>query len=837
MNLLKSKIAQKLPLVLIGSALVVGVGIGLSGYVIGLQTVEAQRNERMDASVQSGLDQVSDYFKNTVIDLKLFAERADTVAQIEAMTRGFDFLNTQGAGTEALQAAFITNDPNPPGEKLLTDSVGTEAAGSYDAQHKKYHPGWRVVLQERGYDDILLFNAAGRLIYSTQKNPDFATDFAKGSGNPLSEGELGKLYRRIADMEKGQVAFADFTPYGPVGNKAESFIGTPVYKDDALAGVLVFEISSQPFSDRVRSIRGLGATGEALIVGSDGLMRSQSVFSDDPNVLITPVQGSVVEKAFAGERTHGTLDMFGRSLTALAAPFEFDGTRWAVVATQSEAEVLAPVNEMRNTMLIVGGALLAIAAVLGLLFSRSVTRPITTLTGTMKALAEGKLDVEIKGAQRSDEIGEMARTVEVFRDNALKITSMTDEERKASEQRRIERTAMMQELQASFGEVVDAAQAGDFSRRVEAEFPDRELNEIAASINNLVETVDRGLGETGRVLSALAQTDLTHRVEGSYGGAFARLKADTNAVAEKLSEIVGQLKATSRNLKTATGEILSGANDLSERTTKQAATIEETSATMEQLSSTVLQNAQRAKEASQVAASVTRTAEEGGEVMVKATDAMERITASSGKISNIIGLIDDIAFQTNLLALNASVEAARAGEAGKGFAVVAVEVRRLAQSAAQASSEVKGLIEQSGTEVRTGSKLVTEAAAKLEAMLTAARSSNELMDGIAKQSQDQAASIEEVNAAVRQMDEMTQHNAALVEETNASIERTEEQASELDRIVEVFTLDPREGRVAPVLVPAPAPRSVRGLQERVKTAAKSYLSHGNAAVDKEWAEF
>jgi len=230
-------------------------------------------------------------------------------------------------------------------------------------------------------------------------------------------------------------------------------------------------------------------------------------------------------------------------------------------------------------------------------------------------------------------------------------------------------------------------------------------------------------------------------------------------------------------------------------------------------------------------------------VMLKATNAMERITASSGKISNIIGLIDDIAFQTNLLALNASVEAARAGEAGKGFAVVAVEVRRLAQSAAQASSEVKGLIEQSGAEVKTGSKLVTEAASKLEAMLTAARSSNELMDSIAKQSQDQAASIEEVNAAVRQMDEMTQHNAALVEQTNASIERTEEQATELDRIVEVFTISGQDerGRAAPPKAGSGPTfsRGIKGLQERVKSAAKSYLAHGNTALaqDKDWQEF
>ncbi|HVW92110.1 MAG TPA: methyl-accepting chemotaxis protein, partial [Devosia sp.] len=241
----------------------------------------------------------------------------------------------------------------------------------------------------------------------------------------------------------------------------------------------------------------------------------------------------------------------------------------------------------------------------------------------------------------------------------------------------------------------------------------------------------------------------------------------------------------------------------------------------------------------------------GGRVMNEANAAMERITASSAKISNIIGLIDDIAFQTNLLALNASVEAARAGEAGKGFAVVAVEVRRLAQSAAEASSEVKALIEQSGTEVTSGSKLVADAAQKLAAMLEAARSSNELMDGIAKDSREQASAIEEVSTAVRQMDEMTQHNAALVEEINASIEQTEAQASDLDRIVEVFTLED-VGMPASRQTPAPAPAKsaaaaparggIKAMQERVKQAAKSYLAKGNTAgntalKDDDWSEF
>jgi methyl-accepting chemotaxis protein len=433
------------------------------------------------------------------------------------------------------------------------------------------------------------------------------------------------------------------------------------------------------------------------------------------------------------------------------------------------------------------GVMIAMFA-LGALIVRGIARPLARLNGNMVDLAHGKYDIELKGQQRPDEIGDMVRAVEVFRENGLRMAEMTTAEAAAIIRKQQERTKMMAELQAAFGSVVDAAIDGDFSRRVDAKFPDAELNALAGSVNNLVETVDRGIAATGDVLGALAKADLTRRVEGKFGGALGQLRDNTNLVADQLSEVVSRLRGTSRSLRTATGEILSGANDLSTRTTKQAATIEETSAAMEQMTSTVLDNAKRAEEASGIAASVTRAAEHGGQVMRDANSAMERITASAGKISSITGLIDDIAFQTNLLALNASVEAARAGDAGKGFAVVAVEVRRLAQSAAEASREIKTLIAESGAEVVVGSRLVTEAATQLDTMLVAMRQNNLLMDKIAKDNRDQSSGIEEINVAVRQMDEMTQHNAALVEETNAAIEQTESQAVELDRIVDVFVI-------------------------------------------------
>ena len=826
-------IARKLPLALIGSALLVSLGVGSASYLIGSQALRNSAEERLLTLASERANQVTTYLKAVEDDLTATSRSEATVQALRDF--GGAWLGFKVNPTEDVRTLYVTNNPDPANLAAL-ETLGT--TGTYDVTHTRFHAGYRNQIAARGYRDLYLFDLKGFLVYSVEKSADFGTNFVSG---PLAESALGKVFQQAVAIETpDDLVFADFAPYAAANDLPASFFAKPVFNATGRkVGVLAIQLPSERLDAVIGNRTGFGESGEAIVVGADGLLRSDSIFSEGNDALVTKFAGPALDTALTGSTGEGTsTDYRATEMMVAAAPVTTRAGNWAVVAVMATSEVLAPVIAMRNMMLAIGAGLLALVALGGWLFSRSITKPITRLTATMDDLAQGNLEVDVKGANRTDELGAMARAVEVFRENGLKVTQMTEAEAAQSIARRADRVAMMQSLQRSFGDVVDAAISGDFSKRVDAQFPDAELNGLAKSVNSLVETVDRGLSETGKVLAALADTNLTMRVNGDYEGAFARLKDDTNAVAQKLGEIVGQLRTTSGALKTATGEILAGANDLSERTTRQAATIEETSAAIEQLATTVADNAKKAEAATNQAQAVTRTAEAGGSVMAEATDAMERITQSSAKISNIIGLIDDIAFQTNLLALNASVEAARAGDAGKGFAVVAVEVRRLAQSAASASSDVKALIEQSANEVKGGSRLVSDAADKISSMLDAIRHNTAALEAISADSHKQARSIEEVSAAVQILDEMTQHNAALVEETNAAIEQTEAQASELDRIVEIFTLADAPIR-APSRAPIPQATGVRGMQEKLKAVAGSYLRRGNsnAAVDKDWAEF
>ncbi|MGB3335892.1 MAG: methyl-accepting chemotaxis protein, partial [Devosia sp.] len=779
------RLAFKLPAMVVAIALVTGASLAVAAFVASNAIVTGQAEQRLSAAAANAHAAIEDYLNEVADDLTVFSGRSEIAAAIDAFSGAMRSLKGQGDPAELLQDAYITQNPNPAGERLLLDT--SDKLPVYDLHHRSLHADFRDLLQKRGYYDIFLFDTEFNNVYTVFKEADFGTNFAE-DGGPWSDSDLGKVARAAMAGEAGQVFLSDFAPYGPSAGAPASFIAAPVHDQGFLIGVLAFQLPTGRIADVLNRTEGLGGSGEVYLVGQDGLARNNSPATEEDDAMTLSVRGTAIDAALSGTAALGALDHHdGAAYVAAAEPLSFGGVDWAVAALESEADITAPSAGLRNSMLIIGLVLLALAAVASIVIARTITRPISRLTDAMAEIAGDKLDLAVPGLERADELGYMAEAVDVFRSNGLKMRDLRAAELDMSEER-ASQVNVIQKLQQDIGAVVGAAIDGDFSGRVATDLSDPELRKLAQDVNDLVATVERGLAETGSVLASLARADLTHRMTGDYKGAFGQLKQDTNGVAEQLGDIVTQLRGTSGALKTATGEILSGANDLSERTTRQAATIEETSAAIEQLSRTVVDNAAQAEDASHKARAVSVEAEASGAVMGEATEAMDRITQSSAKISNIIGLIDDIAFQTNLLALNASVEAARAGDAGKGFAVVAVEVRRLAQSAASASADVKVLIEQSAGEVRGGTRLVATAAERLVAVQEAIRANATLLDGIAKASREQASSIDEVNVAIRHLDEMTQHNAALVEETNAAIEQTEAQANELDRVIGVFTI-------------------------------------------------
>jgi methyl-accepting chemotaxis protein len=358
--------------------------------------------------------------------------------------------------------------------------------------------------------------------------------------------------------------------------------------------------------------------------------------------------------------------------------------------------------------------------------------------------------------------------------------------------------------QHEVADMVKAAVKGDFHHRMKTAGKSGFFLDLSEGLNQLSEVTQNGLTDVAQILQRVASGDLTQKIDADYQGIFGQLKDDTNTTIERLREVVGRIKDATEAINIASQEIAAGNADLSSRTEEQASSLEETSSAMEELNATVRQNADNARQANDLAKTSNAGVVKGGAVVKQVVVTMGEIQTSSKKISDIIGVIDSIAFQTNILALNAAVEAARAGEQGRGFAVVASEVRNLAQRSATAAKEIKTLIAESVDKVESGAKLVQEAGITMDEVVASFQQVAGLVTEIASASKEQSSGIEQTTQAVGQMDEVTQQNAALVEEAAAAAESLEEQARGLVQTVSMFKL--AEGSSSRSTLPAPVLR-------------------------------
>ncbi|WP_022685413.1 methyl-accepting chemotaxis protein [Sphingomonas phyllosphaerae] len=437
------------------------------------------------------------------------------------------------------------------------------------------------------------------------------------------------------------------------------------------------------------------------------------------------------------------------------------------------AEAEATYALSRNVSIVVAMLVIGLAIVLLVVLIRGIAKPLGLMTGTMGKLAEGDLSAEVAVDPRRDEVGALAVALVRFRDQLA-----------AGARAKEEQTAL------------------------------------------IVDNVGSGL-------AALAKGDLTARIEADLGGPFAKLKDDFNNAMTSVATTLSAVNQSAAGITNGASDIRQASDDLSQRTEQQAASLEETAAAMHEITTTVKETAANATRANQVVIDARRDAEGSEQVVRRAVEAMTGIERSSNEISDIIAVIDGIAFQTNLLALNAGVEAARAGDAGKGFAVVASEVRALAQRSADAAKDVKTKITASTQQVENGVELVSEAGAALTRITGKIGEISTLVADIAAAADQQAIGLQQVNTAVSEMDGVTQQNAAMVEEATAAARSLADETENMSREVARFNLGTETKRAAPIVVHALQARAAQAGRAIASKAARSAA----VAVQDDWSSF
>lgn len=562
--------------------------------------------------------------------------------------------------------------------------------------------------------------------------------------------------------------------------------GSTKSRDRAIASEKQFHEAVAEFEQHIREDASLQAPLAAYKAAQDAW--KTSVFDHLLTLAANPATKPAALAAVGDPAVADKLDRFRQAADTLTEALD-------EVSNEDIAEAHGTMQLMK-TVLIVGGAVaIFLSAAMGWLLSRIIGSPVVAMTDVMRKLAAGDNTIEIPARDRKDEIGDMAGAVQVFKDAAiekLRLEGMTAEQAKAAEEERARNEAAKAQAAREQQLVVDSIATG---------------------------------------LTKLAAGDLVFRITQPFAPEYEKLRADFNGAMEQLQETMKVITGATQGIRSGTDEISQAADDLSKRTEQQAASLEETAAALDQITATVRKTAEGANHARDVVSTAKGDAEHSGEVVRNAVSAMSEIERSSQQISQIIGVIDEIAFQTNLLALNAGVEAARAGDAGKGFAVVASEVRALAQRSADAAKEIKTLISASTQQVGQGVALVGETGQALERIVAQVGEITNIVSEIAASAQEQATGLNQVNTAVNQMDQVTQQNAAMVEESTAASHSLATETEELARLISRFQV----GQTAAAQARAPSARTpARAPVAALKTV--STHARGGGALARAAAE-
>ena len=755
-------------------------------YILGSKAEIAKLEAQLTGAITTRQKQAQRFQGAVIGDVEFLVSMRDIAPMFDILTNTAE-VTDQKLGDGAVYKAYVDESPFPAGERELLDDA--EDGSKYSAMHARIHPTLREYLYSRGYYDIFLINTEGKIVYSVYKESDFQQSLVEGE---LAESGLALAFNEAVGLKEGNYAFSDFDRYGPSGDAFAGFVAMPVYASSGsdlpkvLKGVVAVQLSTERMEGSILAETKASAT-QSYLIGDDGIARTDITATEANDVGVGQLDISSIStegiEIFEGAGIVSSESLIG------AAPVRFLGRDWLLVTEEPLHLALAGRTLMLQNLLKTTVPVLFLVAIIAWFIGRSLARPVITVDRAMATMKSGNLEVQIPFTDQNDEIGSMARNTDEFRVKLLEASAATERQAQKDTENEEARIKMLSDLEQSVGVVVEAVSKGRFDARVNADFKDEAFKNLGLGVNGICDVVQSFVTEIDSTLGKMAEGDLTVRMKGEYSGRFGEVSTGLNETAEKLSGLVSSIKNTGEEMNSSIRQVADGSADLAKRAEAQAASLEETAATMDKMTSTINLNAKNAFQAEELAADTKDRAVKGHAVVDDAVKAMGEIEESSTQITDIISVIDSIAFQTNLLALNAAVEAARAGDAGKGFAVVASEVRTLAQRSSEAAKDISGLITVSSEKVKDGVELVNATGLALNDITEAVTAFSETISNISNASREQSNGVAEISASVSEMDDMTQHNATLADSSASAAQTLTEFSDEMSKLIEVFKID------------------------------------------------